>query len=193
MKKIILLSMAFCLSAFSVNVFAQVTPGIATTPSATPPLKVYEKPQIKKQIVLPAEPKQKPIPKINFATFITTVEWQGVRTWMDAQNGYTDNATGILFDAKGTCTWVKQGYEHVTRTAGTYTITGNAIEINFNYFPYTHKLVGSFDPATKIITGKFTEERAKDANAPTTYPGSGGIPYTYKPGTIEGQFNFIIK
>ncbi len=192
-KKIMLFSVSLCFSTFVATVFAQQTPGVKITPQSTPPIKVYEKPQIKKQIILPVEPKQTPLPNINFATYITTVEWQGVRTWMNAQNGYADNVTSILFDTKGSCMWVKQGYEHVSRTPGTYTITGNTIEINFNYFPYTHKLVGAFDLATKKITGKFIEERAKDSNAPTTYPDSGGIAYTYTPGTTEGQFNFVIK
>jgi hypothetical protein len=188
-KKIILL-LCICISV--ANIFAQQIPGVIITPQSTPPIKVYEKPQIKKQIIMPLEPKQTPLPNINFATFITTMEWKGARTWNDAQFGYVDSVTSIVFDSKGGCTWVKQGWEYVTRTTGNYSITGNAIEINFNYKPYSHKLIGAFDPVTKKITGKFEEVKAKDNNAPTTYPGS-GLPYTYVPGLIEGQFNFFIK
>jgi hypothetical protein len=187
MKKISILNFLFVVAA---NVLAQQAPGVKITPALTPPIKVYEKPQIKKQIVVPVEPKLTPLP--SFSTILTTSNWIGDRTWYDNQAAHVDVVTDIKFDANGTCTWTKQGWEHVPTTSGTYTISGSSIEINFNYFPYTHKLVGVYDPTTKKITGKFTEERAKDPNAPMVHPPS-GVPYTYVAGTIEGQFNFFIK
>lgn len=115
--------------------------------------------------------------------YITTITWRGARVWYTQTAAWVDSVTAINFYANGQAVWVKQGWEFVPRTAGTYSITGNNITINFNYAPYTHSLQGSFDRNTGILSGTFTEVRAVDPTAPPAYI----------PGTTTGEFNFYEK
>ena len=124
------------------------------------------------------ELKAKKLPPLG--QYITTITWRGARVWYTETAAWVDSVTSVNFYANGQVEWVKQGWEFVPRTPGTYTITGNNITINFHYAPYTHVLQGSFDRNTGIISGTFTETRADDPNAPPAYI----------PGTTTGVFNF---
>ncbi len=115
--------------------------------------------------------------------YITTISWRGARVWYTQTAAWVDSVTSINFYANGQVEWIKQGWEFVPRTPGTYSIQGNDISINFHYPPYTHTLQGSFDRNTGIISGIFTEIRAVDPTAPPAYV----------PGTTTGEFNFYKK
>ncbi|OSZ80261.1 hypothetical protein CAP36_03135 [Chitinophagaceae bacterium IBVUCB2] len=115
--------------------------------------------------------------------YITTITWRGARVWYTPTAAWVDSVTAVNFYSNGTVEWVKQGWEFVPRTPGTYSIQANTININFSYPPYTHSLQGSYDRTTGIISGTFTEERAPDATAPPVY----------SPGTTTGDFNFYKK
>jgi hypothetical protein len=177
-KKIFVL-LYFCV--FVANAFAQVTPGVKITPATTPPIKVYEKPQIKKQIVLPLEPKQTLLPP--FETTIIASEWKGQRWWADSIGGYSEGIVTMQFNKDKTVSWVKQGLEVVSPTAGTYTIINNTVTVNFMYAPYTYNLQGTYNAATSEITGTYTLVKAAFANAPSYYV----------EGTITGTFNLVKK
>jgi hypothetical protein len=178
MKKIFLL-LYFCVSV--ANAFAQVTPGVKITPATTPPIKVYEKQQIKKQIVMPAEPKLTPLP--SFETIITSVQWSGQRWWSDATNGYSEAIVSMQFNKDKTVSWSNQNLEVVAPTPGTYNISSNSITINFSYAPYTYTLQGAYNATTGEITGTYTLVKAAFANAPSYYT----------EGTVTGTFTLIKK
>jgi hypothetical protein len=165
----------------SVNVFAQVNPGVKITPATPPPIKVYEKPQIKKQIVMPIEPKQTVLP--SFETTITTTEWSGQRWWSDGINGYSEAILSMQFNKDKTVSWKKQGLEVVAPTAGTYAIVNNNVTISFSYAPYTYTLQGTYNTTTSEITGTYTLVKAAFANAPAYYT----------EGTVTGTFTIVKK
>jgi hypothetical protein len=178
MKKIFLL-LYFCVSV--ANAFAQVTPGVKITPASTPPVKVYEKPQIKKQIALPVEPKLTPLP--SFETTITAVQWSGQRWWADGINGYSEAIVSMQFSKDKTVSWSKQGLEVVAPTPGTYSISNNSVTINFSYAPYTYTLQGAYNATAGEITGTYTLVKAAYTNAPSYYT----------EGTITGTFTLVKK
>jgi hypothetical protein len=120
---------------------------------------------------------------IPFHRLITAQQWRSARIWYPPNLATVDSVLSVVFNVNGTVTWNKHGWEHVPRTAGTYTVTGNKITIDFNYFPYTHHLVGTYSPRTGKSTGAFYEEKAPDPAAPPAYA----------PGTIGGEFNFYKK
>lgn len=178
MKKVTILFM-FCVIATQSN--AQQVPGTVITPQTAPPKKVYEKPQIKKQILLPAAPKQTIIQ--SFETSITMQQWQGQLWWTDAAGGYSDGIITMQFNKDKTVSWSKQGVEVVTPTPGTYTINKDTVAINFKYAPYTYSFKGVYNNTTGEITGTYTQINAAFANAPAYY----------KEGTIAGTFKLLKK
>jgi hypothetical protein len=180
-KKIIILSISLCFCVFMGKSFAQQTPGVKITPATTPPIKVYEKPQIKKQIVLPVDSKPTLLP--TFETTITTVQWGGQRWWSDGINGYSEAIVTMQFNKDKTVSWSKQGLEVVAPTPGTYSISNNSITINFSYAPYTYTLQGAYNAATGEITGTYTLVKAPFVNAPSYYI----------EGTITGTFTLVKK
>ena len=123
------------------------------------------------------------INKTPFVLYISTIEWRGARIWTMGNSATVDSVTAIKFNTDGTVTWQKQGWEFVNKTAGTYTINGNNISIQFEYVPYKHVLQGSFNNITGKISGTFIETRSLYANAPSAYT----------PVTIAGEFNFYKK
>jgi hypothetical protein len=179
MKKTILLILV--VAAITNTSYAQQIPGGVITPQSTPPIKVYEKPQIKKQIVLPANPKQTTLP--SFESMITTVHWSGQLWWNDASAGYSDGITLMQFAKDKSVTWSKQGVEIVAATPGTYNITQNKITVNFVYAPYTYSLDGSYNATTGEITGNYTLVKDAHPNAPTGYT----------EGKINGTFKLVKK
>ena len=118
--------------------------------------------------------------KTLFRLYISTVEWRGARIWTTDNTATVDSVTAIKFNTDGTVTWLKQGWEFVNKTAGTYTVNGNNISILFYYAPYRHVLQGSYNSLTGNIVGTFTETRSESATAPSAYT----------PLTIMGEFNF---
>jgi hypothetical protein len=104
MKKVIILSFLF---VFIAKVFAQITPSVKVIPTTTPPVKVYEKPQIKKQIVLPIGAKLALV--VLFSSLITSKNWGSERNWNSNQSFVSDLITDIKFIANGSCFWIKQG------------------------------------------------------------------------------------
>jgi hypothetical protein len=124
------------------------------------------------------ELKAKKLPPLS--QYITSITWRGARVWYTETAAWVDSVTAVNFYPNGQVEWVKQGWEFVPRTPGTYVINGNNITINFSYAPYTHSLQGTFDRNTGVISGTFTEIRAVDPNAPPAYI----------PGTTTGDFNF---
>ena len=124
------------------------------------------------QIILPA-----------FSTCITAVLWKGARIWYATNNATVDSVTTIKFNLDGSVTWQKQGWEYVNKTAGSYSINGNNITIQFDYLPYKHSFQGSYNSTTGKITGSFTETRTASPTAPPAYV----------QGTTTGEFNFYKK
>lgn len=121
--------------------------------------------------------------KMPLGSIITSFTWRGARVWRSPNSITVDSVLSVQFNSNGTVTWVKQGWEYVNRTAGSYTINGNYILIHFNYPPYNHVLEGTYNPTTGKITGTFKEIRAIDPNAPPAY----------QSGTTLGDFNFYKK
>ncbi len=121
--------------------------------------------------------------KQSFATYISTVNWRGARTWKAGSAATVDSVTQIQFFTDGTVSWNKQGWEYVPKTKGTYTVTGNKVVIRFNYAPYSHYIEATYDESTGKITGTFREDRAAATNAPAAYT----------PGTTAGEISFIKK
>ena len=109
--------------------------------------------------------------------YITTVTWQGARTWRTGNATTVDSVIAMNFSVVGTVTWNKQGWEYVSHTKGNYTVDGNSVKINFHYPPYTHQIEAVYDPVTGRMTGSFREERAVSPNAPEVY----------SPGTTTGE------
>ncbi len=179
MKKTITLLLLIAAIATESN--AQQIPGVKITPQTTPPIKVYEKPQIKKQIILSTDPKLTPLP--SFETMLTTFQWNGQLWWTDSNFGHSDGITTMQFNKDKTVTWSKQGIEVVTPTPGTYTINKDTVAINFMYAPYTYTFQGIYNNATGEITGTYTQINAAFANAPAYY----------KEGTITGTFRLLKK
>jgi hypothetical protein len=109
---------------------------------------------------------------------LTRYEWRGARIWYPPNLATVDSVLSVIFNANGTVSWNKQGWEYVHRLAGTYRVS-----IFFSYPPYRHQLDGSYNANTGKITGTFTETKAVTPNAPPAYT----------PGTIHGEFNFYAK
>lgn len=126
-------------------------------------------------------------PKLTAITFEQTLDdasWKGVRFWSANNAATVDSITTLsFFLQRKQVTWTKQGWEAVTSKPGTYTINGNKIIIQFSYPPYTHYLDGTYDAASKKITGTFREDRAVMTNPPPAY----------QPGTTSGEFVLIQK
>lgn len=118
-----------------------------------------------------------------FSTYLTTVLWKGARIWYAANNATVDSVTSIKFNLDGSVTWQKQGWENVNKAAGTYSVNGNNITIQFDYAPYKHSFQGSYNSTTGKITGSFTETRSAYASAPPAYV----------QGITTGEFNFYKK
>lgn len=118
-----------------------------------------------------------------FGNYITTVEWKGARIWYSANNATVDSVTTIKFNLDGSVTWQKQGWEYVNKTAGSYSVNGNNITIQFDYVPYKHSFQGSYNSTTGKITGSFTETRSASPTAPPAYV----------QGISMGEFNFYKK
>ncbi len=118
-----------------------------------------------------------------FSTYLTTVLWKGARIWYAAGNATVDSVTSIKFNLDGSVTWQKQGWEYVNKAAGSYSVNGNNITILFDYAPYKHSFLGTYNSATGKITGSFTETRSA---APTAPP-------AYVEGVTTGEFNFFKK
>lgn len=118
-----------------------------------------------------------------FHQYISSITWRGARIWHPPGYITVDSVLSVQFNTDGTVTWNKQGWEFVSRKAGTYKVTGNKVVVDFAYAPYTHHLEGMYDASTGKITGTFTEQRAVDPNAPSAY----------SPGTTTGEFNFYKK
>lgn len=114
---------------------------------------------------------------------LTRFEWRGARIWYPPNLATVDSVLSIIFNANGTVSWNKQGWEYVPRLAGTYRVNGNRVSIFFSYPPYRHHLDGSYNANTGKISGTFTETKAAAPNAPPAYT----------PGTIHGEFNFYAK
>lgn len=115
--------------------------------------------------------------------YLTTLEWKGARIWYAANNVTVDSVTTIKFNLDGSVTWQKQGWEYVNKAAGTYSVNGNNITIQFDYAPYKHSFEGSYNSITGKITGGFTETRSSSATAPPAYV----------QGITTGEFNFFKK
>lgn len=154
---------------------------IAVTAMTQPVKPSKEIPEVPKDAMKQPQTNVSTFKEIKFAKYITTIEWRGARVWYSPGSATVDSVLSVTFSANGIVTWNKQGWEYVTRTPGTYRVTGNRIEINFSYPPYTHFLQGTYDATTGKITGTFTETRAADPGAPPAYA----------PGTTTGEFNFI--
>lgn len=118
-----------------------------------------------------------------FSTYLTTVLWKGARIWYSAGNATVDSVTSIKFNLDGSVTWQKQGWEYVNKTAGSYSVNGNNITIQFDYAPYKHSFQGSYNSTTGKITGSFTETRSASTTAPPAYV----------EGVTTGEFNFYKK
>ncbi len=118
-----------------------------------------------------------------FGNYITTIEWKGARIWYSANNATVDSVTTIKFNLDGSVTWQKQGWEYVNKTAGSYSVNGNNITIQFDYVPYKHSFQGSYNSTTGKITGSFTETRSTSPTAPPAYV----------QGITTGEFNFSKK
>lgn len=137
----------------------------------------------KKEISLKEENEKSVNRAVPFHRFITSQQWRGARVWFSPTTATVDSVLLVVFNANGTVTWNKQGWEHVPRAAGTYKVMGNKLTIDFDYFPYTHHLEGVYDAVTGKITGTFSEVKDNDPNAPSAYV----------PGKIKGDFNFYKK
>ncbi len=169
MKKVLSLSVLFFLVAGLVN--AQ-PPGRPDEPKYTVP---------KKDILKPQNPKLLPI---TFEQILDDASWHGTRIWNTTAGVTVDSITTLsFFPGNKQVTWTKQGWEFVSPKPGNYLITGNKINIQFNYPPYTHYLEGTYDAANKTISGTFREERAATRNAPPAYI----------PGTTSGTFSIKLK
>lgn len=118
-----------------------------------------------------------------FSSYLTTVLWKGARIWYSANNATVDSVTTIKFNLDGSVTWQKQGWEYVNKAAGTYSVNGNNITIQFDYAPYKHSFAGSYNSTTGKISGSFTETRSASATAPAAYA----------QGITTGEFNFYKK
>lgn len=137
---------------------------------------------IPKETIL--KPDKSNIKLFSFEQILGDVPWHGTRIWQ-TDNGVTvDSITSFSFflTSKQT-TWTKRGWEYATSKPGSYTVTNNRIAIQLSYYPYTHYLEGTYDAATKKITGTFTEERVAIRNAPSAY----------KAGTTTGTFEIVQK
>ncbi len=120
----------------------------------------------------------------SFEQILDDAGWHGTRTWHTDAGAVVDSITAVSFflQSKQT-TWTKRGWEYTAPKPGTYTITNTRIVIQFNYPPYSHYLEGTYDAATKKITGTFREERAAIRNPPPAY----------RVGTTTGTFVFVQK
>ena len=138
---------------------------------------------IPKEAIL--KPDKSNIKLLSFEQILDDAVWHGTRTSYTDGTAVVDSVTMISFFLQSKqATWAKRGWEYTVPKPGSYAISiNNRIVIQFNYFPYTHFLEGTYDAATKKITGTFREERAAIRNPPSVY----------KAGTTTGDFVFVQK
>jgi hypothetical protein len=118
-------------------------------------------------------------PKLITFADVIIAKWHGARLTDIPGGGVTVDSLWFEFKKDGTLSFKHQKYEFNGPTMGTWTMTGNAIRINADKFPFTHNLSGTWNINNGVISGTFTELRERDNTQP---------PY-YSPGSNTGTFN----